>query len=324
CLHRRPALPGFQSSWQEGKHQTEPFTPLTMNMTHKILTPAIILATLAFSAPGEEHQSRPGGINDPAHRTDSTHLQGSQSLGTLTKLSDVVGSEVHNRQGEKLGKVSDAVLDVPAGRLVALIVSTGGVLGVGGRQVTIPPSAFHYDEAKQVLHLDATKESLQNAPEFDSARWEEFRHQPASFTQVYQYHGVTPYFTNGTVNADGSAPGRGDSDRLALTPSEKATAPLNADNSALNRRDRKGNTLTPLDQGNTKDEADVTARIRQDVVAHEGLSVTAKNVKIITSNGRVTLRGPVNSEQERRVIGEIALAANPSGAVDNQLEIKLP
>lgn len=268
-----------------------------MKTNHPILTPAVLFATLALNAAGESHRDRSVNGTVPEFQNGRVQLQGSQSLGTLTRLSDLVGREVRNRQDERLGKVGDAVLDVAAGRIVAIIVSSGGVLGFAERQVSIPPSAFHYDEAKQVLHLDATKESLQNAPEFDSAHWEEFRRQPAAVAQVYQYHGVTPYFTNGTVNAD---------------------------NSALNRRDRGGRTLTPLDQGNTDADTAMTARIRKDVMARDGLSVTAKNVKIITTNGRVTLRGPVNSEEERRQIGEIAVAAHPSGVVDNQLEVKQP
>lgn len=338
-----------------------------MNTTQKILTPAILLATLALSAPGEEHRNRPsgindpapqspanqvqgrlggindpaqpanrleadprdrsryGGANDPAHRTDAGQFHGSQPLGTLTRVSDVVGLDVQNYQDEKLGKVEDIVFDVGAGRIVGFIVSSGGVLGVGVRQVTVPPSAVHYDEGKRVLHMNATKESFEKAPPFEAARWEEFRRQPAGVAQVYQYYGVTPYFTNAPGNADNRLLNRTEpQDDSTLRSSEPGSPAPDADNSALNRRDREGGTLTPLDQGGSKDEADVTARIRQAVMDREGLSVTAQNVKIVTAEGLVTLRGPVNSEEERRLIGEIAAAAYPSGRVDNQLEVKRP
>jgi len=52
------------------------------------------------------------------------------------------------------------------------------------------------------------------------------------------------------------------------------------------------------------------------------MSANARNVKIITIAGRVTLRGPVNSEEEKSVIEEIARRNTPSGTVDNQLEVK--
>jgi osmotically-inducible protein OsmY len=53
------------------------------------------------------------------------------------------------------------------------------------------------------------------------------------------------------------------------------------------------------------------------------MSVNAQNVKIITVDGRVTLRGPVNTAEEKRLIGEIADRIAHSENVDNQLEVKL-
>ena len=53
------------------------------------------------------------------------------------------------------------------------------------------------------------------------------------------------------------------------------------------------------------------------------MSINARNVKIITQNGHVTLRGPVNTAEEKRVIGEIANRIARSENVDNQLEVKL-
>ena len=53
------------------------------------------------------------------------------------------------------------------------------------------------------------------------------------------------------------------------------------------------------------------------------MSVDAKNAKIITKDGHVTLRGPVNSTEEKRLIGEIAERIAGARNVDNQLEAKL-
>ena len=50
--------------------------------------------------------------------------------------------------------------------------------------------------------------------------------------------------------------------------------------------------------------------------------MNAKNVKIITNEGHVTLRGPVNSADEKRLIGEIALRIVSSEHADNQLEVR--
>src|ERR1017187_855877 len=95
------------------------------------------------------------------------------------------------------------------------------------------------------------------------------------------------------------------------------------DNTARNVRDRNSRTLTPLDQGNSQADVNTTAQIRKEIIAGKDLSVNARNVKIITTNGRVTLRGPVNTAEEKRFIGEIADRIARSENVDNQLEVKL-
>ena len=104
----------------------------------------------------------------------------------------------------------------------------------------------------------------------------------------------------------------------------RGTAATEPDNTARNMRDRNANTLTPLDQGSSKIDTETTADIRKGILNLEGLSVNAKNVKIITKEGRVTLRGPVNSEKEKSLIGEIANRLVTSENADNQLEVKSP
>ena len=64
-----------------------------------------------------------------------------------------------------------------------------------------------------------------------------------------------------------------------------------------------------------------TAQIRKEIIAGKNMSVNARNVKIITRDGRVTLRGPVNTAEEKRLIGEIADRIAQAGNVDNQLEV---
>ena len=96
----------------------------------------------------------------------------------------------------------------------------------------------------------------------------------------------------------------------------------NADNSAKNQRDRSGETKTSGDQSNTKEDTDLTAAIRRAIVKDGSLSVTAKNVKIISAGKTVTLRGPVNNAGEKTKIGQLATSAAPGAKIDNQLEIK--
>jgi len=113
-------------------------------------------------------------------------------------------------------------------------------------------------------------------------------------------------------------PGDVDADNDRETDADK-----DADNTERNVRDRNNRTLTPLDQGNSKADVNTTAQIRKEIIAGKNMSVNARNVKIITSEGKVTLRGPVNTPREKRIIGEIADRIARSENVDNQLEVKL-
>lgn len=95
-----------------------------------------------------------------------------------------------------------------------------------------------------------------------------------------------------------------------------------ADNTQKNERDRSGETQTSGDQSNSKDDVNTTAAIRRAMVKDDSLSAMAKNVKIITANGTVTLRGPVKDEAEKAKIAELAHSAAGNAKIDNQLEVK--
>ncbi len=107
----------------------------------------------------------------------------------------------------------------------------------------------------------------------------------------------------------------------AYAADDKAT---DADNSRKNERDRSGKTVTPGDQSNTPEDLKITQAIRQAVIKDGSLTMTAKNVKIITAGGNVTLRGPVNSAEEKMKIEQLAKSAAGAAKVDNQLEVKQP
>src|SRR5947208_10687461 len=71
------------------------------------------------------------------------------------------------------------------------------------------------------------------------------------------------------------------------------------DNTATNERDRSGETQTSGDQSNSSADLKITQAIRQALMKARELSTTAKNIKVITANGQVTLRGPVKTAQEK-------------------------
>ena len=113
---------------------------------------------------------------------------------------------------------------------------------------------------------------------------------------------------------------------LVLTLSFTATATdeskVDADNTAKNQRDRSAEAVTSGDQSNSREDLKITQAIRKALMKERSLSVTAKNVKIITANGQVTLRGPVKSADEKSRIDQLAKSAAGNAKIDNQLEIE--
>ena len=130
--------------------------------------------------------------------------------------------------------------------------------------------------------------------------------------------------SNPSVSADRSAADRpmmGTANR-DTTEDRAATVsePVDRTNTGVNVRDRDSAAKTPLDQNENKADIDITAEIRKQVVDTQ-MSIKAQNVKIITQDGKVTLRGPVQTAAEKTRIEEIARAVAGDNNVDNQLDV---
>ena len=93
-------------------------------------------------------------------------------------------------------------------------------------------------------------------------------------------------------------------------------------NTAKNQRDEKLGKATPEDQGESSADLKLAARLRRSIMHQKGLSSDAQNVKIVASNGCVTLRGPVDSEKERKLIDDLAKGCCGADKYTNELEVK--
>ena len=109
--------------------------------------------------------------------------------------------------------------------------------------------------------------------------------------------------------------------RAVTVHAQDAAAQQAPDNTGNNVQDRGGTTLTPADQSNKPADVRLTQRIRKALVDSKSLSTDAKNIKIITVDGKVTLRGPVEDQRELRKISYAAERIAGAGNVDNQLEV---
>jgi len=130
--------------------------------------------------------------------------------------------------------------------------------------------------------------------------------------------------TSSRGNADTSSrSSQGSESGIATRPDSSDTNTAvrhDADNSARNAQD--GSAVTAQDQGGSDTDRELTRQIRRALTSNDQLSANGKNIKIITQNGKVTLRGPVESSQEQQTIADLVKGTAGVNTVDNQLEVK--
>lgn len=99
-------------------------------------------------------------------------------------------------------------------------------------------------------------------------------------------------------------------------------APPASDNTKTNQRDRSANAPTADQQKDNRSDRDITQQIRQSIMKDKSLSTYAHNVKVITQNGQVTLKGPVQSEDEKKAIEAKAAEVVGENKVSSELNVK--
>lgn len=117
---------------------------------------------------------------------------------------------------------------------------------------------------------------------------------------------------------------KADSSKTTDRGSTTSVDPVAPDNTGKNKVDREANTKTPFDQSESAADIKITAEIRRAIMNNTSMSTDAQNCKIMTSNGIVTLRGPVQFLAEKEMIGTLAEKVAGVIRVDNQLEVKTP
>jgi sporulation protein YlmC with PRC-barrel domain len=217
-------------------------------------------------------------------------------LSKIQQSSKLTGMTVLNLQNEKLGRVQNILVDLPSGRIVAVIISSGRFLRLDDELSAVPPTALRFTAGEDTLQLDASKEMLSLAPHFKANQWPDFTH-PSYVGAVYRAYHVEPYFATFVTAED--------------------------DDMWRKIRDSDNRPQTLLVQGKNQADLDTTAQIRKAIIAANETSKESKNVEIITMDGRVTLRGPVDSIEVKNLIGKIAVRIARPENMDNQLEVKL-
>jgi osmotically-inducible protein OsmY len=98
--------------------------------------------------------------------------------------------------------------------------------------------------------------------------------------------------------------------------------PPAADNTKVNQRDRSKTAPTADQAKNAPNDRDIMQKIRKAVMGDKSLSTYAHNVKIISQNGKVTLKGPVRSDEEKSKIEQMATEVAGAGNVTDQITVK--
>jgi hyperosmotically inducible periplasmic protein len=106
---------------------------------------------------------------------------------------------------------------------------------------------------------------------------------------------------------------------LAAIGAAAQTAP---DNTKVNQRDRSKTAVT-ADQGkNNATDRDLAQKVRKSITSDSSLSTYAHNVKVIATNGKVTLKGPVRSEEEKTTVAQKATEVAGAGNVVDEITVK--
>jgi len=262
----------------------------------KLLCAGYSVSLMLTAATIAAEPASPDGYSGNQTKTSQNSGMGAHELGRTSKASSLMGKEVKNLQGESLGDVTDMIVDLSSGRLVAVIISSGGFLGIGDVLSIVPPSALKYaGDNDESLRLDVSKETLANAPHFKSDEWPDL-------TKVGYIESVNNAYK--------------------LDQAPNAETPYKTDNSKKTARDGEGGEPTAIDQGNSMGDIEITAKIRKEIMARENMSISAQNITIITNGGHVTLRGSVKTADEKRLIAEFATQATSKEPIDNQLEVE--
>src|SRR4051812_10560205 len=95
-----------------------------------------------------------------------------------------------------------------------------------------------------------------------------------------------------------------------------------ADNTKVNKKDRNQSEPTADNAKNSTSDRELMSQIRRDVVSDKSLSTYAHNVKIVAQGGKVTLKGVVHTEEEKKTIGDLARKRAGDTNVTDEITVK--
>lgn len=133
--------------------------------------PIATLAALSLMATAASAQTTPspGQPRTPANAPATAAAQPSRPAPNplaQEDISKIDGTSVYGNDDKKIGRISTVLMDPQTKKVEKLVVSAGGVLGVGGHRVAIPLDQFTWDGQKDALKLSTTESALKDQPEW--------------------------------------------------------------------------------------------------------------------------------------------------------------
>lgn len=105
----------------------------------------------------------------------------------------LIGDHVRNVEGEDLGTIEELMIDLHSGRIVYVVLSFGGILGIGDKLFAIPWNAMSLDPDDNEMVLDVKRETLEQAPGFDKEHWPTMADRNWG-EEIHSHYGYTPYW----------------------------------------------------------------------------------------------------------------------------------
>ncbi|MFC0696734.1 PRC-barrel domain-containing protein [Paraburkholderia humisilvae] len=103
------------------------------------------------------------------------------------------GNKVLCADGETAGKVKDIMLDVRTGRIAYVVMSSGGLLGIGDKLFAIPWNALTLDTGRACFVLNVAAQHIKDAPGFDQDHWPSMADRGWA-ASLHDYYGSEPYW----------------------------------------------------------------------------------------------------------------------------------
>jgi sporulation protein YlmC with PRC-barrel domain len=166
-----------------------------------VLTPASVFAQGAAEPGQQGPQAQQAQQGEPQQLTEAEATERAAQQG-LIRLANTMDATVRDQDGNKLATVQDVGLDTAHQQAAFAVISSGGFLGLGDKQVCVPFSALEAAPGQEGLRATFNKEAIDQAPEFAEEDWASLSDQQKA-EQIYQQFGTEPYWT-------GEAAGQGE------------------------------------------------------------------------------------------------------------------